>query len=54
MAVTDRAPIESSIMVVREQRVILAADLASIYGVETRALNHAVKKDPERFRTVYD
>ena len=44
MEVTDTAPIESSIIVVREQRVILAADLASVYGIETRVLNHAVKK----------
>ena len=49
MAATDTAPIESSIIVVREQRVILAADLASIYGVETRALNQAVKRNIEKF-----
>ena len=33
----------------REQRVILDNDLAAIYGVETRALNQAVKRNPERF-----
>jgi len=49
MAATDTAPIESSIIVVREQRVILAADLATIYGVETRALNQAVKRNIEKF-----
>jgi ORF6N domain-containing protein len=31
------------------QRVILAADLAKIYGVETRVLNQAVKRNRERF-----
>ena len=42
-------PIESSIILVRGQRVILAADLARIYGVETRALNQAVKRNVQRF-----
>jgi hypothetical protein len=31
------------------QRVILDADLARLYGVETRALNQAVKRNPDRF-----
>ena len=34
---------------VRDQRVILDADLAAIYGVETRALNQAVKRNQDRF-----
>lgn len=34
---------------IRNQRVILAADLASIYGVETRTLNQAVKRNAEKF-----
>ena len=34
---------------VREMRVILDADLARIYSVETRALNQAVKRNRERF-----
>lgn len=33
----------------RGQRVILAADLAKIYGVHTRALNQAVKRNRARF-----
>ena len=32
--------IESVIVTVREQRVILAPDLASVYGVPTKALIH--------------
>ena len=42
-------PIEESILVVRGQRVLLAGDLAKIYGVETRVLNQAVKRNQERF-----
>ena len=37
------------ILVIRGQRVILDADLAHLYGVRTRALNQAVKRNRERF-----
>lgn len=43
------APIESAIVIVRGHRVILASDLARIYGVETRVLNQAVKRNVEKF-----
>jgi hypothetical protein len=35
--------------VVRGEKVLLDADLAMLYGVETGALNRAVKRNPERF-----
>ena len=41
--------IQSRIVVIREQRVMLDADLARLYGVETRALVQAVKRDLARF-----
>jgi hypothetical protein len=41
--------IESLIVTINDQRVILAPDLADVYGVETRALNQAVKRYAERF-----
>ena len=41
--------IESVIVVARGHRVIVAADLARIYGVETRVLNQAVKRNLEKF-----
>jgi hypothetical protein len=37
------------ILTVRDQRVLLDADLARLYGVETRVLNQAVKRNPDRF-----
>ncbi len=37
------------IRALRNQRVILDADLAGIYGVETRALNQAMKRNHDRF-----
>jgi hypothetical protein len=37
------------ILTIRDQRVLLDADLARLYGVETRALNQAVKRNLNRF-----
>ena len=34
---------------IRVERVMLDSDLASIYGVETKALNRAVKRNRNRF-----
>jgi outer membrane murein-binding lipoprotein Lpp len=41
--------IKSVIYEIRGQKVMLDRDLASIYGVETRALNQAVKRNADRF-----
>jgi hypothetical protein len=41
--------IESRILVLRGQRVMLDIDLAKLYGVEVRALKQAVKRNAERF-----
>ncbi|MEY3813196.1 MAG: hypothetical protein RL495_1143 [Verrucomicrobiota bacterium] len=37
------------IRVIRQQRVILAADLAELYGVSVRRLNEQVRRNLERF-----
>jgi hypothetical protein len=42
----DIAPLIRSI---RDTRVLLDADLARLYGVETRVLNQAVKRNQDRF-----
>lgn len=41
--------VASQIHVIRGQRVMLDADLARLYRVETRALVQAVKRNPVRF-----
>ena len=41
--------VDSRILWLRGQKVILDADLAEIYGVKTKALNQAVKRNAERF-----
>ena len=43
------ADIASQIFVVRGQRVMLDSELAKLYGVETRVLNQAVRRNRERF-----
>lgn len=42
-------PIQSRILALRGQRVMIDADLARLYGVETRALVQAVKRNASRF-----
>lgn len=44
-----RERIEQSILVIRGQRVMLDSDLAKLYGVSTKALNQAVKRNTDRF-----
>ena len=41
--------IEDMIHVIRGQRVMLDADLATLYGVQTKALNQAVSRNLDRF-----
>lgn len=41
--------IESLIYLIRDEQVMLDSDLAKLYGVETKALNQAVRRNIERF-----
>ena len=41
--------IESRIFLIRGQKVMLDSDLAELYGVQTKVLNQAVKRNTERF-----
>ncbi|MEI7851880.1 MAG: ORF6N domain-containing protein [Kiritimatiellales bacterium] len=41
--------VEQSIYLIRGHKVMLDRDLAGLYGVETRVLNQAVKRNAERF-----
>lgn len=45
----DLQVIQSKIMEIRGNRVLLDFHLAELYGVETRALKQAVKRNKERF-----
>ncbi len=46
--------IESRILTIRNQRVILAADLAAVYGVQTKRLNEQVQRNAKRFPSDFE
>jgi hypothetical protein len=43
------SPIESRILDLRGQKVIIDADLAELYGVTTKRLNEQIRRNIERF-----
>ena len=45
----ELAIIQNKILVIRNQQVMIDRDIAELYGVETRILNQAVKRNMERF-----
>ena len=47
--VTSASQIQTAILPLRDQRVILDADLARLYGVSTKRLNEQVKRNLDRF-----
>jgi len=42
-------PIESNILILRHQKVILDTTLAELYGIDVKRLNEQVKRNRERF-----
>ncbi len=46
------ARIEKSILLIRGEKVIIDADLASFYGVSTKRLNEQVKRNRNRFPAI--
>jgi len=45
--------VESRIVAIRRQSVLLDADVADLYGVETRRINEAVRNNPDKFPSDY-
>jgi len=45
----DFSDIEKAIVSIKEQKVLIDSDVASIYGVLTKEVNQAVKNNPEKF-----
>jgi phage regulator Rha-like protein len=45
--------IEDLIIEIRGQKVLIDRDVASLYGVETKRINEAVKNNPDRFPDGY-
>jgi hypothetical protein len=48
-ALVSQEQIESAIVYLRGEKVLLDADLAKFYGVTTKALNQAVSRNRDRF-----
>jgi len=44
--------IESKILIIRSEKVMLDADLANLYEVETKQLVRAMKRNIDRFLTI--
>ena len=42
-------PIARQILVIRDKQVMLDRDLAALYGVETKRINEAVRRNPRKF-----
>lgn len=45
--------VQNKIITIRNQKVIVDADVAELYGVETKRVNEAVKNNPEKFPDGY-
>ena len=43
------ADIQQRILLIRDEKVIVDADLAKFYGIPTRRLNEQVKRNRDRF-----
>jgi hypothetical protein len=41
--------VQTKIYSIRGQKVMLDADIAEIYGVETKRINEAVRNNPDKF-----
>lgn len=51
--IVPETDVTDKIAVIRKQQVIADADVASLYGVETRRVNEAVKNNVDRFPSDY-
>ena len=50
---TNILEVENRIITLRDQQVILDSDVATLYGVETKQINKAVKNNPDKFPDGY-
>ena len=50
---TNIVEVESKIITLRNQQVILDSDVAELYGVQTKEINQAVRNNPEKFPEGY-
>src|SRR3990167_2348985 len=53
MQVIKQDQVQEKIIIIRNQKVIVDADVAELYGVKTKRINEAVKNNPEKFPKGY-
>lgn len=53
MKLITQEQVQSKIIKLRNQSVILDSDVAELYGIETKRINEAVRRNPEKFPTGY-
>jgi phage regulator Rha-like protein len=49
----ELSQIESKLILVREQKILLDRDVAELYGIETKRINEAYRNNPEKFPEGY-
>ena len=53
VGIISNADVQSRIIYIRDFPVIVDADVAEIYGVETKRVNEAVRNNPDKFPEDY-
>ena len=53
MQIIKQDQVQQKIITLRQQKIIIDADVADLYGVETKRINEAVKNNPEKFPKGY-
>lgn len=53
MQVIKQDQVQEKIIIIRHQKTIIDADVAELYGVETKRINEAVKNNPGKFPDGY-
>ena len=53
MLITEDVDVQDKIIEVRQQHVIIDSDVAALYGVDTKQINQAVSRNPEKFPEGY-
>ena len=51
--IVTTADVEQRMMVLRNQPVLIDADVAALYGVHTKEINQAVRNNPQKFPSGY-
>lgn len=53
MQIVQQDDVQARIVEIRNQKILIDADVAELYGIETKQVNQAVKNNPEKFPEGY-